>query len=462
MTEFIYYLIVKTGAHILIVDDDPDIVQSARVVLRQHFDQVSTESNPQQLPFLINQKHPDVVLLDMNFTADVTKGREGLFWLQKIVEDHPSLSVVMVTAFGDVKLAVEAMKIGAVDFVVKPWENEKLIATVNAAFQLSKSKREVAKLKLHQARMAEVYAQPDSSIIGKSEGIKNIFSIIKRIATTDANVLLLGENGTGKELVAKAIHHQSHRCEGPFVKIDVGTIPDSLFESELFGHTKGAFTDAKQDRVGRLELASGGTLFLDEIGNLPMSLQSKLLNVLQSRVITPVGSNKLIPIDVRLISATNGHIVKLVAEQEFREDLLYRINTVEITIPPLRERLDDIPLLLNHFCSIYNKKYNKSLNVDSGVIQTLENYNWPGNVREFQHAVERAVILCESKNITVRDFQFPDKRSMDLENSTNLNEVERKAIADAIRKNKGNLSKAARELGLGRTTLYRKIEKYGL
>ncbi len=453
---------MKTGAHILIVDDDPDIVQSARVVLRQHFDQVSTESNPQQLPFLINQKHPDVVLLDMNFTADVTKGREGLFWLQKIVEDHPSLSVVMVTAFGDVKLAVEAMKIGAVDFVVKPWENEKLIATVNAAFQLSKSKREVAKLKLHQARMAEVYAQPDSSIIGKSEGIKNIFSIIKRIATTDANVLLLGENGTGKELVAKAIHHQSHRCEGPFVKIDVGTIPDSLFESELFGHTKGAFTDAKQDRVGRLELASGGTLFLDEIGNLPMSLQSKLLNVLQSRVITPVGSNKLIPIDVRLISATNGHIVKLVAEQEFREDLLYRINTVEITIPPLRERLDDIPLLLNHFCSIYNKKYNKSLNVDSGVIQTLENYNWPGNVREFQHAVERAVILCESKNITVRDFQFPDKRSMDLENSTNLNEVERKAIADAIRKNKGNLSKAARELGLGRTTLYRKIEKYGL
>lgn len=453
---------MKTSAHILIVDDDPDIVQSARVVLRQHFDQVSTESNPQQLPFLINQQHPDVVLLDMNFTADVTKGREGLFWLKKIVEDHPSLSVVMVTAFGDVKLAVEAMKIGAVDFVVKPWENEKLIATVNAAFQLSKSKREVAKLKLHQTRMAEVYAQPDSSIIGKSEGIKNIFSIIKRIATTDANILLLGENGTGKELVAKAIHHQSHRCEGPFVKIDVGTIPDSLFESELFGHTKGAFTDAKQDRVGRLELASGGTLFLDEIGNLPMSLQSKLLSVLQSRVITPVGSNKLIPIDVRLISATNEHIEKLVAEQEFREDLLYRINTVEITIPPLRERLDDIPLLLNHFCSIYNKKYNKTLNVDSDVIQTLENYNWPGNVREFQHAVERAVILCESKNITARDFQFPDQRNRGPENSTNLNEVERKAIADAIRKNKGNLSKAARELGLGRTTLYRKIEKYGL
>lgn len=453
---------MRTSAHILVVDDDPDIVQSARVVLRQHFEQVSTESNPQKLSFLINENHPDVVLLDMNFTADVTKGREGLFWLQKIVEDHPSLSVVMVTAFGDVKLAVEAMKIGAVDFVVKPWENERLVATVNAAFQLSKSKREVAKLKLHQTRMAEVYAQPDSSIIGESKGIRNVFSMIKRVAITDANILLLGENGTGKELVAKSIHHQSHRCDGPFVKVDVGAIPDSLFESEMFGHIKGAFTDAKQDRIGRLELASGGTLFLDEIGNLPLTQQSKLLTVLQNRIITPVGSNKQIPIDIRLISATNEHIVKLVAEQEFREDLLYRINTVEITIPPLRERLDDIQLLLNHFCSIYNKKYNKSLNVDSGVIQTLENYNWPGNVREFQHAVERAVILCESKNITVRDFQFPDKRSMDLENSTNLNEVERKAIADAIRKNKGNLSKAARELGLGRTTLYRKIEKYRL
>ncbi len=453
---------MKTSAHILIVDDDPDIVQSARVVLRQHFEKVSTESNPQQLPFLIKQNHPDVVLLDMNFTADVTKGREGLYWLKNILGDHPSLSVVMVTAFGDVKLAVEAMKIGAVDFVVKPWDNEKLIATVNAAVQLSNSKREVAKLKQHQIRMAEVYTQPDISIIGESKAIKNVFSIVNRVATTDANVLLLGENGTGKELVAKAIHHRSSRNDGPFVKVDVGTIPESLFESELFGHVKGAFTDAKQDRVGRFELASGGTLFLDEIGNLPLSLQSKLLTALQNRVITPVGSNQQIAIDIRLISATNENIEKLVEEGVFREDLLYRINTVEITVPPLRERVDDIPLLLNHFCLMYNNKYNKSLSVHPEVIKTMEHYAWPGNVREFQHAVERAVILCEGERISNEDFQFPGQRSASTERLTNLNDVERKAIEESIRKNKGNLSKAAKELGLGRTTLYRKIEKYGL
>lgn len=457
----VIFIIMKTPAHILVVDDDPDILQSARVVLRQHFDQVSTESNPQQLPFLINQKQPDVVLLDMNFTADVTKGREGLFWLQKILDDHPSLSVVMVTAFGDVKLAVEAMKIGAVDFVVKPWENEKLIATVNSAFQLAASKKEVAKLKQHQSRISEVYTQSDSLIIGESSAIKDVFTVVNRVAVTDANILLLGENGTGKELIAKAIHHQSSRRDGPFIKVDVGTISESLFESELFGHVKGAFTDAKQDRVGRFELASGGTLFLDEIGNLPLALQSKLLTVLQNRIITPVGSNKQIPIDIRLISATNENMEKLIQEEEFREDLLYRINTVEITVPPLRERTQDIPLLLKHFCAMYNRKYNKSLGVASGVIQTLENYSWPGNVREFQHAVERAIILCEGKNISSHDFQFPGQRSIP-ENLTNLHDVERKAIADTIRKNKGNLSKAAKELGLGRTTLYRKIEKYGL
>ncbi|MEQ9415660.1 MAG: sigma-54 dependent transcriptional regulator, partial [Cyclobacteriaceae bacterium] len=265
-----------------------------------------------------------------------------------------------------------------------------------------------------------------------------------------------------KELVAKAMHHRSPRNNGPFVKVDVGTIPESLFESELFGHVKGAYTDAKQDRVGRFELASGGTLFLDEIGNLPLSLQSKLLTALQNRVITPVGSNQQIEIDIRLISATNENIEKLVEEGVFREDLLYRINTVEITVPPLRERLDDIPLLLDHFCSMYNNKYNKSLSVHPEVVKTMERYFWPGNVREFQHAVERAVILCEGESITSQDFQFPGQRGVSIESLTNLNDVERKAIEESIRKNKGNLSKAAKELGLGRTTLYRKIEKYGL
>ncbi len=454
---------MKTQAHILIVDDDPDIVQSARVVLRQHFSKVSTESNPNQLPYLIASSSPDVVLLDMNFTADVTKGTEGLYWLRKILEDFPSMIVIMVTAFGDVKLAVEAMKIGATDFVVKPWENEKLIATVNSAYQLSTSKKEVVKLKMHQTRIAEVYNQSDATLIGNSEAMGNVFSIINRVAATDADVLILGENGTGKELVAKALHNQSARHDGPFIKVDVGTIPENLFESELFGHVKGAFTDAKNDRVGRFELASKGTLFLDEIGNLPIAQQSKLLSALQNRVITPVGSNKQIPIDIRLISATNGAITQMVDEELFREDLLYRINTVEITLPPLRERKDDISLLLDHFLSIYNRKYNKAIKVKNEIIAVMKNYPWPGNIREFQHAVERAVILCETSELTSKDFQFRTNKDDRREDSTtNLLEVEKKVIAEAIRKNGGNLSKAAKELGLGRTTLYRKIEKYGL
>ena len=452
---------MKVEAHILVVDDDPDIVQSARMVLRQHFAEVSCESNPQQLPYLINQKAPDVILLDMNFTADVTKGSEGLYWLKKILEEHPAISVIMVTAFGDVKLAVEAMKIGAVDFVVKPWENEKLIATVNSAYRLSSSKKEVAKLRTHQSRMAEVYTPPDE-IIGKSEVMENIFAVVDRVARTDANVLLLGENGTGKELIAKAIHQQSERKANPFVKVDIGTIPESLFESELFGHVKGAFTDAKQDRVGRFELASGGTLFLDEIGNLPLTLQSKLLSVLQNRVITPVGSNKQVAMDIRLICATNSDMKEMIASERFREDLLYRINTVEITVPPLRDRQDDIPLLLDHFVEIYNRKYKKTLKTDAEVIKRLKRYHWPGNVREFQHAIERAIILCSGDLITSEDFHFPDERENLNKNLTSLSEIERKAITEALKKNSGNISKAAKDLGLGRTTLYRKIEKYGL
>lgn len=452
---------MKTPAHVLVVDDDQDIIQSARVALRQHFNQVSTESNPAQLPYLLNQKSPDVVLLDMNFTADVTKGSEGLFWLAKILEAHPSVSVIMVTAFGDVKLAVEAMKIGAVDFVVKPWDNEKLIATVNAAYHLSKSKHEVAKLRSHQIRMTEMYTQPDFEIVGNSNEMAKIFSMVSRVAGTDADVLILGENGTGKELIAKSIHRQSARSQGPFIKVDLGTIPFHLFESELFGHRKGAFTDAKQDRVGRFELASGGTLFLDEIGNLPLDQQNKLLSVLQSREIVPLGSNKPIPIDIRLVSATNRPIHRAKEEGTFREDLLYRINTVEIHLPPLRNRLDDIPVLLDYFLRAFNRKYNKAITADDGLEEILKAHHWPGNIREFQHAVERAVILCDGSSITKNDFQFSDN----IQTSgglTSLSEVEKKAIEETIKINEGNLSKAARELGLGRTTLYRKIMKYNI
>ncbi len=452
----------KIPACILIVDDDADIVQSARIVLRQHFKEVITESNPRQLPFLINQRSPDVVLLDMNFTADVTRGTEGLYWLKNILEINPHLSVIMVTAFGDVKLAVEAMKIGAVDFVVKPWENEKLIATVSAAWQLSTSRKEVVRLKVHQQRMGEVYNRSDETIVGKSKEIQNIFSIVDRVSATDANVLILGENGTGKELVAKALHHRSLRKEGPFVKVDIGTIPETLFESELFGHIKGAFTDARQDRVGRFELATGGTLFLDEIGNLPLSLQSKLLTVLQSRVVTPVGTNKQIPVDIRLICATNGSIHQMIQNGIFREDLMYRINTVEINLPPLRDRRGDIELLLNHFLSVYNRKYHKSLVAGKELAAALSAYPWPGNIRELQHAAERAVILCEENTLGIKDFQLPGHVPKPSEGATNLHDVEKNVIAEAIRKHDGNLSKAAKALGLGRTTLYRKIEKYGL
>lgn len=446
----------------MVVDDDPDVVQSVKVVLRPHFGEITTETNPQQLPFLIRQRQPDVVLLDMNYTSDVTRGSEGLYWLKQILGDHPLLSVVMVTAFGDVKLAVEAMKLGAVDFVVKPWENEKLIATVRTALQLAASKKELQTLKNRQSRMTEVYAHPETDLIGKSKVMNDVHHMVEKVSATDANVLILGENGTGKELVAKALHLNSGRASGPFVKVDVGTIPDTLFESELFGHVRGAFTDAKQDRMGRFELASGGTLFLDEIGNLPLQLQSKLLSVLQNRWLSPLGSNKQIAIDIRLISATNRSVTHLVEEGLFREDLLYRLNTVEIVLPPLRDREGDIAVLVDHFLHLYGRKYGKSLTIDQNLIAALASYSWPGNVRELQHAVERAVILCDNEKLSAKDFQLEKNRTTRSENATTLDDVERKAIANAIRKNAGNLSKAAKELGLGRTTLYRKIQKYGL
>lgn len=445
----------------MIVDDDPDIIQSARTVLRQHFTNVSTETDPRQLPFLLSHDLPDVVLLDMNFTADVTKGTEGLYWLKKILQDHPHLSVIMVTAFGDVKLAVDAMKEGAVDFVVKPWDNEKLVATVTSASQLSKSKQEVDRLRSHQSRISEVYAAPETELIGNSPAMLSVLSMVKKVAATEANVLILGENGTGKELIAKAIHQQSARKDAPFIKVDVGTIPDSLFESELFGHRRGAFTDARENRTGRLELASGGTLFLDEIGNLPLSLQSKLLTVLQNRVVSPLGSNEQIPIDIRLVSATNRPVRDMVMKETFREDLLYRLNTVEIELPPLRERLEDIPYLLNYFVSYYARKYNKAVEPENSLGDELTKYNWPGNVREFQHAVERAIILSSGKKISIADFQIPQAKDKYVP-ATRIDDIEREAIARAIEKYAGNLSKAAKELGMGRTTLYRKIEKYGL
>jgi DNA-binding NtrC family response regulator len=452
----------KTGARILVVDDDPDIAESARVVLRQHFTEVITEANPQQIKFLLNENSYDAVLLDMNYTTGVTKGSEGLFWLREILADFPTISTVMITAYGEVKLAVEAMKIGAVDFIVKPWQNERLIATVMSAVQLARSKKELDKLRTRQARLSEVYNSYDPVIIGESPAMKEVFEMVKRVAATDANVLITGENGTGKELIAKSIHQQSLRKSGPFVKVDVGALTETLFAAELFGHKKGAFTDAHQDRIGRFELASEGTLFLDEIGNLQASLQAKLLTALQNRVILPLGSNREIPINIRLVSATNQPVSSMIADGKFREDLLYRLNTVELYLPPLRDRPEDIPVLLDHFVELYTRKYNKPIKADDRLARHLVKYKWPGNVREFQHAIERSVILCEGDMLKSKDFKAPEWSVPVSATATRLSEVERKAIADAIRKNGGNLTKAARDLGLGRTTLYRKIERYGL
>ncbi|MDN5205300.1 sigma-54 dependent transcriptional regulator [Fulvivirgaceae bacterium BMA10] len=454
----------KVKGKILIIDDDPDVLHTARFVLKTQFTDIITESDPNQINYLLNHERFDVILLDMNYTIGETSGREGLNWLEHILQINPAQNVVMITAYGDIKLAVETMKVGAADFVVKPWENEKLIATVYAAFNHSQSKKEVERLRSKQEHLSKAYATPETEIIGNSSAMKEVFATVKKVARTDANVLILGENGTGKELIAKALHQASQRNHEAFIKVDLGAISETLFESELFGHVKGAFTDAKEDRLGRFEIASGGTLFLDEIGNLSMQLQAKLLTVTQNREVFKVGSNVPVPIDIRLICATNMPLYELVVEKKFREDLLYRFNTVEIRLPPLRERPEDIPLLSEYFLDIYAAKYRKrNLKLSNTAMNYLQKYFWPGNVRELQHAIERAVIMSEEDELKKTDFLLNDKKHVpSQEKNYNLDEVERETIKEAIERHAGNMSRAAKELGLGRTTLYRKIQKYGL
>jgi two-component system response regulator HydG len=452
----------KVNAKILVVDDDPDILTAARVVLRQKFALVETENNPQKLKFLINQNRYDVILLDMNYTAGKTSGSEGILWLKEILTLQPQQQVVMITAYGDIKLAVEAMKQGAADFIVKPWDNEKLEATIQASFQHSLSRNELNQLKKKQTHYSRVMNDSATEIVGASSLIKEVLNTVTKISPTDANILLLGENGTGKELIAKLIHQQSLRKDQPFIKVDVGSLSPTLFESELFGHKKGAFTDAREDRIGRMELAHGGTLFLDEVGNIPLPLQSKLLSALQNREITPIGGNTPVSIDIRLVSATNSKLHDAVGTNQFREDLLYRINTVEITIPPLRQRPEDIPLLARHFLDIYTAKYRKEKNIGTETLKYIQKYSWPGNVRELQHAIERAVIMSEHSELAPRDFLFSSRKETDRKEIINLDEMEKNAITAAIRKYQGNMSKVSRELGIGRTTLYRKMSKYGL
>jgi DNA-binding NtrC family response regulator len=463
-------------ARILVVDDDPDVLVAAQLLLKRHFAEVMAEADPDRLPGLIAAERFDAILLDMNFTAGADSGGEGLRWLGRILELDGQAAVVLMTAYGDVDTAVRTIKQGACDFVLKPWENQKLVATVHAAVQLSQSRREVRRLETRQRALVQGMEPAAGGMIGQCEGIRRVHTLIRKAAPTDANVLVLGDNGTGKELVAREIHRQSGRSGEPFIAVDLGAISETLFESELFGHTRGAFTDAHKDRIGRFQIASGGTLFLDEIGNLPMHLQGKLLSALELRQVLPVGSNRPLPIDVRLVSATNRPLARMVADGTFREDLLYRINTVEVHLPPLAERGDDIPLLLEHFLQRYTHKYGLGRKrISAAGLAHLQSYAWPGNVRELSHAVERALILSEGDTLGAEDFLLSrpaasgsapgpapgaaDDLGLD---ELNLDQVEKVVVRRVLLKHDGNISRAARELGITRTSLYRRMSKYGL
>lgn len=453
---------------ILIVDDNEDLLKAAKMFLKRHVAQVDIEKNPEAIPSLMGNDDYDVILLDMNFTKDVSSGSEGYYWLEKILQIDPSAVVVLITAYGDVQMAVKAIKAGATDFVLKPWENEKLLATIFSAMRLRETRDEVQTLKIKNQEINQALNEKYADILGSSSAMQRIFQTIDRVAHTDANVLILGENGTGKELIARAIHRNSARKAESFVSVDLGSITETLFESELFGHKKGAFTDAKEDRPGRFELAHGGTLFLDEIGNLSMPLQAKLLTVLQNRKVSRVGANKETPIDLRLICATNMPLYDMVKENRFRQDLLYRINTIEIEIPPLRERMEDIPILVNHFLKQYTAKYNKNVSkISEGAMTRMNKHPWPGNIRELQHAIERAVILSNSSVLQPEDFNFTVNNNKESEQALsldqyNLDEVEKLLIRKVLKKYNGNITQAASELGLTRSSLYRRLEKHGL
>lgn len=457
------------ATRLLIIDDDPDVLTAARLLLKRHYPDIHSENDPYRLNTLLRQHQYDVVLLDMNFRAGASSGEEGIRWMKKILRQSPGTQVILMTAYGDIELAVKAMKDGAHDFVVKPWDNDRLLESIAlAAEEAAKSHSVSAKASASAATATQPENNDMSAIVGKSPAMQKVFDTIRKVGGTDVNVLILGENGTGKELVARALHAASGRAEKVFVNVDLGAIPETLFEPELFGHKKGAFTDAREDRAGRFEHAHHGTLFLDEIGNLSHPLQAKLLTALQSRQVVRVGTNQPITVDIRLICATNMPLYQMVHENSFRQDLLYRINTVELKLPSLRERTGDIPLLSRHYLHLYARKYQKGeMEIAPSTMEKLQNYNWPGNIRELQHALERAVIMSDSNHLQPEDFLLQEQvitqtgESQEKE-SLNLEEVERTAIRDAILKHGGNLSRAAKELGLGRTTLYRKMSKYGL
>ncbi|HUS86476.1 MAG TPA: sigma-54 dependent transcriptional regulator [Bacteroidales bacterium] len=456
---------MKKEGKILIVDDDRRILDSSVQLLKHDFSEIIALPNPIQLPEVLAKNEFDVILLDMNFSATVNTGNEGLFWLGKILEVDPLAIIIMITAYGDIDLAVNAIKEGASFFIQKPWEPEKLIATIKTGIKFRQTNLEVNKLKRKQKYLIKESASGSATILGNSKAISDCLATIQKVSATDANVLLVGENGTGKELLAREIHRQSLRKDEIFVSVDMGSVSATLFESELFGHKKGAFTDAREDRVGRIELASGGTLFLDEIGNLPILLQSKILTCLEQRLVTPVGSNENIEVDIRIISATNMNLRSMVADNFFREDLLYRLNTIEIIIPPLRDRGEDIILLTNCFLERFSKQYQKEgIRITEKAYDRIMTHKWPGNIRELKHSVERAVILADSAMLKPADFFNPGTLEEGKETGPllSLAVVEKDLIQRALNHHGMNISKAAKVLDISRSTLYSKMKKYDL
>jgi DNA-binding NtrC family response regulator len=448
----------------VVVDDDPDIGLAAKLALRDLFDRIETLSAPAELLPLLKKESPDAILLDLNFERGATNGREGLSFLGKLMELDPDAAVVIITAHGAVSIAVEAIKAGASDFVAKPWSNERLAATVRSAAALRRSRVDARD---ERGRAAELAPVTETPLLGQSPAMERVRTLIDRAAPTDANVLILGENGTGKEIVAREIHRLSRRSSHPMVSVDLGATAESLFESELFGHIKGAFTGADSDRMGRLKAADHSTLFLDEIGNLPLHLQPKLLSALEQRELVPVGSNKPVPIDVRVVAATNVSADQLSDEKRFRQDLLFRLNTIEIELPPLRERREDVPVLLGHYLSFYARKYDKPpRELPDHVLEVLSRHDWPGNVRALRHAAERAVIMADGDRYRIEDFPLPQRSQAAslsvVGDSLNLDQLEKRMIERALRMHHFNVSLAASELGLSRGALYRRMEKHGL
>jgi two-component system response regulator HydG len=446
-------------ATVLIVDDDTDVLTAVKLLLKTEAHEVITEKNPENLNWLLQRNQIDLVLLDMNYNSAINTGNEGIYWLRKVKEWKPNVCVIMITAYGDIDLAVRSLKEGANDFIVKPWHNEKLIETIKDLLE----KQEGVKTVKSPAKSTA----GSTSILGESDSMQDIFHKVNKIAPTDANILILGENGTGKDLMAKAIHERSMRANKPFIKVDVGALTDSLFESELFGHKKGAYTDAREDRPGRFEDAEGGTLFLDEIGNISLQQQAKLLTVLQNRQVTRLGTNKPIDVDIRLICATNMPLQELANENRFRKDLIYRINTVEITMPPLRKRNNDIVLLARHFAKLYASKYAKpTMDFEPAALNKLKQYNYPGNVRELQYSIERAVIMADDHILKTDDVIFSSLETaietVETPDNVPLSTMEKSAILRVIEKHNGNITRAAKELGLTRTALYRRLSKYDI